>query len=78
MAAIDRTNAQLRMYSDLGTTTTSISAHAGGSLTNSMYFGIGDTQGNLNACAIADYSYMAVWVGTALTQTEFDQMRGGG
>lgn len=76
MVVIDRTGGNMYIYTDLETTITSISAHAGGSLTNATFFGFGDTNGNLNASAIIDYSYAAAWVGTALTAADFATISG--
>lgn len=74
--AIDRTNAEIRLYTDLGNATTSISAHGATTASNATNFGIGDVNGNLNNCAQAYYSYGAMWGATALTQAAFDAITG--
>ncbi len=76
MAVVNRTAATLELYSDLGSASVSIAAHAGASLTNATYFGLGDTNGNFNAAVIADYSYMAAWNGgTMPTAANFATLR---
>lgn len=77
LAVVDRTANEARLHTDLGSTTVSIAAHAGGSLTNTQLFGLGDTQGNLNAAARVQYSYFAFF-GYAVTSTQFATIRAGG
>lgn len=77
LAVIDRTGALLSLFTDLGNASASISAHAGGSLTNAIKFGFGDTDGNLNACARVQYTY-AAFFNYALTSTHFATIRAGG
>ncbi len=77
LAVVDRTNNEIRLTTDLGSTTTSIAAHAGGSLTTSAYFGFGDTQGNFNAAAQVVYTYGAFF-NYALTSTHWNTIRAGG
>lgn len=75
LAIINRTGALLTLISDLGSTSVSISAHAGSSVSEATRFGLGDTEGNLNICARVQYSYFAFF-GYALTSGQFDTIRG--
>jgi Concanavalin A-like lectin/glucanases superfamily len=72
---IDRAGTMLYLYTDLGSASTTLTGHT--TLTNAQFFGIGDTQGNLTACARGYYSYMAVWSGTALSSGNFTTLNGG-
>lgn len=74
LAVVDRTNGVIRIYTDLGSASASISAHAGGSATNGTYFGAGDVNGNLNSGAQAEYSYAAAWIGEALDSNDFARL----
>lgn len=71
---INRADSTISILSDLGTASASIAGHT--TLTNGQFFGIGDTQGNLNHCVQAKYSYAAAWLGTALSASHFAQIRG--
>ncbi len=74
MAVIDRAAAEIRLHTDLGTATTSISGFGGSSLTNAHKFGFGDVHATGAGGAVAHCSYATCWLGEALTQADFDQM----
>ncbi len=65
----------LTLITDLGSASASISAHAGGSVSEGTLFGFGDTGGNLNICAEVQYTYGAFFT-TAITSGQFDTIRG--
>lgn len=74
MAVIDRTAAEIRIYTDLGSGAASIAAFGGASIATANLFGIGDTPAVGNGCAVVEYSWASAWVGEALAQAEFDEV----
>jgi len=73
MGVLDYTLGEVRLYTTGGSDTKSIGAY--GSLANTQKFSFGDPGGVYSRLGTL-FSYVAVWHGTALTQAEFDKIRG--